>query len=96
MTLPRHNPAITTTVFNDLRSLDDIDEFNNKAVNVYQQPHSFTMSKGTRFLQAAIPTVILYIVLLLNILPVPFVSKEAADQVLPVVSPHELEFGSLC
>jgi dolichyl-phosphate mannosyltransferase polypeptide 3 len=44
------------------------------------------MSKGTRFLTLAIPAVVLYVLLLADIFPAPFVSKEIADQILPVVS----------
>lgn len=44
------------------------------------------MSKGTRFVTFAVPAVLAYFLLLLHILPTPFISQETADQILPVVS----------
>ena len=52
------------------------------------------MSKGTRFLRLAIPTVILYFLALWHILPVPIVSTEVLDLVLPVVSHYFLSISS--
>ncbi|RSH80474.1 uncharacterized protein EHS24_009054 [Apiotrichum porosum] len=43
------------------------------------------MSKGTRFVTIAIPAVVAYLLMLINVLPVPFVSAETADQILPVI-----------
>ncbi|WWC85416.1 uncharacterized protein L201_000279 [Kwoniella dendrophila CBS 6074] len=43
------------------------------------------MSKGTQFLTLALPTIILYILALANIIPVPFLSQEIAGQILPVL-----------
>lgn len=45
-----------------------------------------TMSKGTRFVTFAVPAVIAYFLLLLHVLPTPFLAQETADQILPVVS----------
>lgn len=45
------------------------------------------MSRGTRFITLAIPLTIIYLLMLIGILPVPLVSQELADQILPVVSP---------
>lgn len=45
-----------------------------------------TMSKGTRFVTFAVPAVLAYFLLLLHVLPAPFLSQETADQILPVVS----------
>lgn len=44
-----------------------------------------TMSKGTRFVTFAVPAVIAYFLLLLHVLPTPFLAQETADQILPVV-----------
>lgn len=44
------------------------------------------MSKGTRFLTAAVPAAIVYLLLWLHVLPTPLIAREAADQVLAVVS----------
>lgn len=44
------------------------------------------MSKGTRFVTLAVPALIAYILLLLNVLPTPFLAEETAAQILPVVS----------
>lgn len=50
-------------------------------------PHALaTMSKGTRFISAAIPTLVLYLLLLAQVFPTPFLSADVAGQVLPVVS----------
>lgn len=49
------------------------------------------MSKGTRFVTIAIPAVVAYLLMLINVLPVPFVSAETADQILPVVSAAAVE-----
>ncbi|WWC67236.1 uncharacterized protein I206_101143 [Kwoniella pini CBS 10737] len=43
------------------------------------------MSKGTRFLTLAIPSIILYLLALFHILPIPIFSQEIADQILPVL-----------
>lgn len=47
----------------------------------------FIMSRGTRFLTLAIPAFIIYLLLLSNILPLPLISQETANQILPVVRP---------
>ncbi|EJT47504.1 hypothetical protein A1Q1_03616 [Trichosporon asahii var. asahii CBS 2479] len=44
-----------------------------------------TMSKGTRFVTFAVPAVIAYFLLLLHVLPTPFLAQETADQILPVI-----------
>ncbi|WWC97489.1 hypothetical protein V866_004370 [Kwoniella sp. B9012] len=43
------------------------------------------MSKGTQSLTFAIPSIILYFLALLHVLPVPLLSQEIADQILPVL-----------
>ncbi|EKD01264.1 hypothetical protein A1Q2_04421 [Trichosporon asahii var. asahii CBS 8904] len=43
------------------------------------------MSKGTRFVTFAVPAVIAYFLLLLHVLPTPFLAQETADQILPVI-----------
>lgn len=44
------------------------------------------MSRGTRFLTWSIPLAIIYLFMLAGILPVPLISQESADEILPVVS----------
>jgi dolichyl-phosphate mannosyltransferase polypeptide 3 len=46
------------------------------------------MSRGTRFLTLAIPISLVYLLMLAGILPVPFLSTEITDQILPAVSPN--------
>lgn len=46
----------------------------------------FSMTKATRFLTIAIPAVFLYFLALLQILPIPLLSPETSDAILPVVS----------
>lgn len=48
------------------------------------------MSRGTRFLTLAIPVALVYILMFFGVLPVPLLSQESADQILPVVSVHLL------
>ena len=50
-----------------------------------------TMTQGTRFLALAIPIILTYLLALFNILPVPLLSTEVANQILPVVRCHVLE-----
>jgi hypothetical protein len=45
-----------------------------------------TMSRGTRFLTLAIPLIAIYLLALIGFLPVPFLSEETVNQILPVVS----------
>ena len=58
---------------------------NNNILPSQQAPTD--MSKGTRFVTFAVPAVIVYFLLLLHVLPTPFLAQETADQILPVVSP---------
>ncbi len=44
------------------------------------------MSKGTRFVTVAVPAAFVYLLMLFAILPVPFVARDTADLILPVVS----------
>jgi hypothetical protein len=44
------------------------------------------MSRGTRFLTLAIPITLVYLLMLAGILPVPLLSSEVTDQILPAVS----------
>jgi hypothetical protein len=44
------------------------------------------MSRGTRFLTLAIPLIAIYLLALIGLLPVPFLSEETVNQILPVVS----------
>lgn len=44
------------------------------------------MSRGTRFITLAIPLTFIYLLALLGFVPVPLVSQQLADQILPVVS----------
>ncbi|ORX41294.1 dolichol-phosphate mannosyltransferase subunit 3 [Kockovaella imperatae] len=43
------------------------------------------MSKGTQFLTLAIPSIIAYFLAFFHILPIPFVSAETLDLILPVL-----------
>lgn len=43
------------------------------------------MTKGVRFVSAAIPAFLLYVLAFFHLIPVPFVSAQAADAILPVV-----------
>ncbi|BEI83652.1 hypothetical protein CcaverHIS002_0402560 [Cutaneotrichosporon cavernicola] len=43
------------------------------------------MSKGTRFLAAAVPATLVYLLMLFAILPVPLVDQDTADLILPVL-----------
>ncbi|BEJ14473.1 hypothetical protein CspHIS471_0402400 [Cutaneotrichosporon sp. HIS471] len=43
------------------------------------------MSKGTRFLAAAVPATLVYLLMLFAILPVPLVDHDTADLILPVL-----------
>jgi dolichyl-phosphate mannosyltransferase polypeptide 3 len=44
------------------------------------------MTRATRFLTLAVPSIIVYILALFQVLPVPFISEKAANEILPVVS----------
>jgi len=54
------------------------------------------MTKAIRFLAVAIPAVILYLLALLHVIPLPFLSEAEADEILPVQIPWWLlvSFGS--
>ncbi|CAK9787234.1 dolichol-phosphate mannosyltransferase subunit 3 [Cutaneotrichosporon oleaginosum] len=43
------------------------------------------MSKGKRFLTAAVPLAIVYFLMLFAVLPVPFVDRDTASLILPVL-----------
>lgn len=43
-------------------------------------------TKGRRFLTFAIPAVLVYFLMWLSVVPVPFVSSATAEAILPVVS----------
>ncbi|KAK1921335.1 dolichol-phosphate mannosyltransferase subunit 3 [Papiliotrema laurentii] len=43
------------------------------------------MTKGVRFVSAAIPAFLLYVLAFFHLIPVPFVSAQAADAILPVL-----------
>lgn len=43
------------------------------------------MTKATRFLTIVVPAVIVYLLMLINVLPLPLVSNSTAQQILPVV-----------
>lgn len=64
----------------------DATQFQVLSAQQQRPDHPAKMSKGTNFLKFAIPAVTLYFLLLLNLLPVPFVAQETAEQILPVVS----------
>lgn len=51
------------------------------------------MTRATRQLTLALPLVLVYFLMLLGVLPVPFVSKTTASAIIPVVSPLLLMAG---
>lgn len=49
------------------------------------------MSKGTRFLTVAIPVVVVYLLMWLHWVPVPFLAPSTVDDIFPVVSVVSLD-----
>ncbi|WVQ82606.1 hypothetical protein IAT38_004736 [Cryptococcus sp. DSM 104549] len=43
------------------------------------------MSKGTRFVTAAVPAIFLYLLALFQILPVPLLSEQVSNEIFPVL-----------